>query len=85
MTARYVEGIARDAKAGAVVVSDTGPVYIEKLGSWPSELLGKQVRVKGRLVTTKFIPDPVNDKGELVQGAPGEQTVMRDATWEVVS
>ncbi len=80
-----IEGTARDAKMGAVVVSETGgAIYVEKLDAWPGDVHGKNVRVTGILATSKLIPDPVNEKGELVAGAWGEQTVLRDATWEVV-
>ena len=79
-----IEGTARDAKAGAVVVTDKGAIYVEKLESWPSALQGRKVRVTGVLVTEKLIPDPINERGELVQGAVGDQTLLRGATWTAV-
>jgi hypothetical protein len=82
MTDRVLVGIARDAKAGAVVVTDGGPVYIDQLDAWPPDLHGRRVRVKGRLADVKRIPDPVNEKGEIVQGAPGTQSVLFGAVWE---
>lgn len=71
-------GLARDAKGGAVLVTDTGdPVYLEGLDAWPPELLGKRVRATGRLAQKKYSPDPVVDKtGAISQGAEGMQTVL---------
>lgn len=75
-------GLAEDAKGGAVLVVDGNPIYLRKLASWPQHLRGKTVKVKGRLVKTKLIPSPTkNAKGEISQGAEGEQWVLEDATY----
>jgi hypothetical protein len=78
-----LRGRAVDSKGGAVVVTQSGPVYILGLDSWkPLGLDGKQVTVTGFLRKTKLIPDPVQDKnGEISQGAIGEQQVLDGATW----
>ena len=83
---KTIEGKARDAKAGAVVVLDGGePVYIEGLDYWPSDIEGKRVRATGFLKQKKLIPDPVVDsEGAISQGAEGDQTVLEGASWKPV-
>jgi hypothetical protein len=79
-----LRGVARDAKGGAVVVTDRGPVYIAGLDAWPAALAGRTVEVTGVLRQMKHIPDPVGPGNTVAQGAWGEQTVIVEATWRVV-
>jgi hypothetical protein len=44
-----LDGTARDAKAGAVVVVDGAPVYLDGMEAWPAGLAGALVRVTGTL------------------------------------
>ena len=76
-------GIAEDAKGGAVLVVDgVGPVYLRTLAAWPQNLRGKTVKAKGKLKSVKLIPSPVKGpKGEVSQGAEGDQWVLEDATY----
>ena len=73
-------GIARDAKGGAVLVTEKGePIYIENLPSWPEDLFGKEVTMEGIIKEEKFIPDPVIEEyGAISQGAIGIQLVLED-------
>ncbi|HNR75055.1 MAG TPA: hypothetical protein PKH83_12635 [Cyclobacteriaceae bacterium] len=49
-----ISGIAKDAKYGAVVVTDTNEVYyLDKLESWDKNRVGKTVVVTGKVVTRK--------------------------------
>ena len=79
-----LNGIARDAKGGAVlVIEETAPVYIEGLASWTLELLGMKISVSGLLKKEKIIPDPViGENGGISQGAVGTQFVLNKAEWE---
>ncbi len=79
-----IRGVARDAKGGAVVVTDGGPDYVLGLESWPSALAGRKVEVTGVVRQKKHIPDPVGPRGEVAQGAWGDQTVIEGATWKAV-
>ena len=80
-----LQGTAKDAKAGAVlVVADDRPIYLDGLDSWPKEALGKKVQASGILVTRKYIPDPVNENGEISQGAEGEQWVLAKVQWKIL-
>jgi len=79
-----LRGQARNAKAGAVLLTERGGIYIAGLESWPAEAEGRQVEAVGRLQDDKLIPDPVNQRGELVAGAWGTQTMLRDARWRVI-
>jgi hypothetical protein len=77
-----IRGVARDAKGGAVVVTDGGPVYVIGLEAWPRELAGRKVEVTGRVRPKKHLPDPVGPGGTVAQGAWGDQTVIEGATWK---
>ena len=77
------EGIAQNAKAGAVV----NGMYVDGLGAWPEEVLGKRVRVSGRAVQKRYAPvATVNERGEISQGTSGESldSVIEAPRWEVV-
>ena len=80
-----VVGTARNAKGGAVVVSDDGRVvYVQGLDSWPDELDGQVVIARGHLVEKSYLPVATVDKdGAISQGTdgPGLQWVLEDATW----
>jgi len=80
-----LKGTAKDAKAGAVIVVDDGRVvYLEGLDSWPNGSLNKRVEAKGVLVSKKFIPDPVNENGDICQGAEGDQLVIERPKWTIL-
>jgi len=83
---RVLVGQALDAKAGAVIeTADAGVVYVAGLPSWPAALRQRRVAVTGIVVTRKLIPDPVvGPKGEISQGAQGDQTVIEGARWRLV-
>ncbi|HEY3353508.1 MAG TPA: hypothetical protein VGQ83_09685 [Polyangia bacterium] len=82
--ATTIEGVARNAKAGAVVLTAGGePVYVQGLDAWPRDVDGKTVVATGRLVDKKLIPDPVGPDGELRQGAVGTQRVLEQPAWRV--
>ena len=75
-------GVAQNAKAGAVLVVDGSPIYVKNLAAWPDALRGKTVKVKGTLKSMKLIPSPTRGpKGEVGQGAEGEQWVLEDAAY----
>jgi hypothetical protein len=75
-------GMARNAKAGAVIVLDGGePVYLEGVAAWPPDLEGRKVSASGTLRQKKHIPEPVAPSGEIRQGAEGEQMVLETPEW----
>ena len=73
-----LKGIARDAKGGAVLLTEEKiPVYIEGLDSWTSSVEGSRVSVSGVLKKEKYIPDPtIGEDGGISQGAVGMQYVL---------
>lgn len=79
-----LEGTARDAALGAVVLlSDGTPVFVQGLDAWDTRWDRKRVRVTGMLRSRKMAPDPeVNDKGEVSHGMFGDSLVLEEATWE---
>ena len=58
------DGTARNAKLGAVLVTDQGTLWIDGLTEWPSDLDGKRVHVEGALETRKDLPVFVPKPGE---------------------
>lgn len=82
-----LQGTARDAKGGAVVVLESGEVvYVAGLFEWPPDVFGKRVKVTGRLRQKKMIPDPQVDPvtGAVSAGAVGEQDVLENPQWEIL-
>ena len=75
-----VTGTARNAKMGAVVVTDNGPYYLQGMQEWSEEFNGKQVSVAGTLGSAKLAPDPVpTAKGEQNPGMFGTSQVLAEA------
>lgn len=70
------KGKAVNAKAGAVLQTTNGDYYLENMQEWPGELLNTEVTVEGILEERKMINDPVNEKGEIVQGSWGTQFIL---------
>ena len=85
MSEEIITGRAENAKGGAVVATNKGDVvYIMDVDSWEEDVVGKEIVVKGRLSSEKFIPDPVVDEdGAISQGAVGMQTVLHNAEWKL--
>lgn len=77
-----IRGVAKNAKAGAVIVTDGDVIYVGGLSEWPEEVLDKTVEATGKLVDEKFIPDPVGETGLPQQGAEGSQSVLKEAEWK---
>lgn len=81
-----IEGTARNAKGGAVIVgADGSPIYITGLDAWPAGFEGKRVRAMGTLNSRKRIPSPViGPDGAVSAGAEGDQTVLDQAQWSLL-
>jgi hypothetical protein len=78
-----IEGTARNAAGGAVVLTDDRtPVYIDGLESWDRKVDGKKVKAKGTL-RKRGGQQVVNDKGEHSHGFPGERYVLEKPSWSV--
>ena len=76
-----LHGTARDAKGGAVLLTDENvPVYIKGLNTWTSGIEGSRVSASGVLKKEKYIPDPtIDEDGGISQGAMGMQYVLTNA------
>ncbi|MCC6996997.1 MAG: hypothetical protein IT370_20460 [Deltaproteobacteria bacterium] len=79
-----IEGVAEDAKQGAVVVRDAGAVFVAGLDGWPRELRGRRVRVTGHLRTIAGADEPLEIDGLHRAGSLGDRRVIEDATWEAL-
>lgn len=85
-TEATIEGTARNAHAGAVLVTeDRTPIYIDGLSSWSSTGFdGKNVSVTGMLRQRSLAPDPVTDAdGAVSHGMDGDSYVFENASWKL--
>ncbi|MCW4470718.1 hypothetical protein OGH69_17230 [Flavobacterium sp. MFBS3-15] len=77
-----VTGIATNAKAGAVVLDDTGtPYYVDGLDHWEEQYLDKLVTVTGELKKVK-IKDENKGAKKKKQQSKGTQLVLVNPEWE---
>jgi hypothetical protein len=76
-----INGVARNAAAGAVVLTeDRTPVYVEGLERWDRTLDGKQVSATGTL-RREAGDQVVNAKGEYSTGIASGRFVLEGPTW----
>lgn len=69
-----IEGVANNAKVGAVVITDDEEVvYLAEMKAWPDDVAGKRVVVDGVLHRGQIYPDVEEEDGITSQGLPGEQ------------
>lgn len=78
------EGVAANAKLGAMVHNDTGMVYCIEMQEWPEGVVGKRVKVTGVMEKTDRFKATVADDGAVSQGTSGSDTVLRNVQWELV-
>ncbi len=78
-----LNGTAKDAKGGAVLLTPEGNViFIKGLEFWPSEFLDKKISVSGLLKEEKLIPDPLIDEDAVIStGAYGNQLILENAEY----
>ncbi len=77
-----IAGKAANASMGAIVETESLPVYLDGVERWHRDVHGKQVKVTGTL--RKISSGPlVNDKGEYSHGVPGDRFVIEKPTWTV--
>ncbi len=80
-----IKGTARNAHAGAVVLTeDRTPIYIDGLQSWSATGMdGRDVEVTGTLRLRSLAPDPVvDDDGAVSHGITGDSYVIENASWK---
>jgi hypothetical protein len=76
-----IDGIARNAAGGAVVLTDDRtPIYVAGLSRWDGAIDGKKIRATGTLRKLAG-QDLVNAKGEVSHGFPGERLVLEQPSW----
>lgn len=79
-----VIGEARNAKAGAVVVSTKNQkmYYIDQLAAWDRWVVGRTVRVSGTMLLETGLSEGPN--APLVQEMIGERRVIVKANWKLL-
>lgn len=78
-----IEGVARNAAAGAVVFTDDRtPVYVAGLDRWDSATDGKKISASGTL-RKRGGSSLVNTKGEVSEGIPGYHFELEQPSWTV--
>lgn len=81
-----LDGTARNAHQGAVLVTDDEPVYIDGLESWSGKFSNQRVRVTGKLEQRSIAPTPVTGPGgEVSHGIEGDSYVLENASWALAS
>lgn len=68
-----LRGIAENAKAGAVLTTDDGSVYVAGLDEWPRDVLNKRVKLTGIVARKKIFPtaqDSPNPVRQTMSGTP---------------
>ena len=72
-----LEGLAANGKAGAILLVNENPVYMESMGSWPEDVNGKKIVMRGRLVFKLYIAKAQsNESGQFSQGGDGEKSFV---------
>ncbi len=90
-----IVGVAREAKVGPVLVTETGAVWIGDLVRWPERVLGRRVRAEGVFAVRADLPVFVRKEGEpeksgIPVSSPEEvaaarkRTVLTDVKWEML-
>ena len=74
-----VEGIAVNAAAGAVVMTDEGPLYIDGLAAWDDATRGTEIRYRG-VLRVRDGGDQITVLGEPTHGIPSEHYVIESGS-----
>lgn len=88
MSAETLVGTAQNAKAGAVLVTGAGTVYVQGLEEWPDAVVGESVIATGELVDQHHAPVATQDAdGAWTQGKSSDalDTVLTGAQWELAA
>lgn len=82
----FINGTAKNTKAGAVVISDDDKLYfIDSLSTWDSAYYNRKVTVSGTLkVETYSVADSFDEAGNLKQSSIGEKNIIINAKWELI-
>jgi hypothetical protein len=81
-----IVGIASDCKAGATIVSenDQKRYYLEGIDYWDETIVGKKVKVSGKLFI-EDLKEEVVKNGEIIpQQMIGVKRTILNPTWELV-
>ncbi len=93
-TSQTFEGVARNAKSGALLITDDAEIWVD-LPEWPDAAYGKRVKVTGHFGAREDLPVFVPEEGQpAVAGIPvpagtdlkaaATRRVLMDIKWEVL-
>ncbi len=71
-----IEGVAKDAKGGAILETSDKVVYINGLSAWPAGTVGQRLKLKGELRTIQPPTTGVDPMGLAAQRVVGPQHVL---------
>src|SRR5687768_13600590 len=80
MDAVTLEGMAKNAKTGAVLETSDKTVSIKGLAAWPADVVGKRLKLKGDLQTVPPAPATMDPFGNAVQAVLTTQYVLHNHT-----
>lgn len=77
-------GKAQNAKAGAIVISDTDQkiYYLDKVDFWENSVVDKTIRVTGKLRIEERKPVPPGE--DIPQQVDGVKRILIKPKWELV-
>jgi hypothetical protein len=81
-------GEAQDAKAGAMLVTESGAHYVQGLDAWPEGIVGQQVVLQGELTQQDYVAEATQDAdGAWTQGKTGggPDSVLVMTSWETLT
>ena len=78
-----VTGIAENAKAGAILITTNGPIYLlEGVDKWEDTYYGKKVKVTGRL-RVKESKNRNSDSRIVATWGPGVRYYIKKPEWSL--
>ncbi len=79
-----VIGKAENVKGGAIVISnsDQKMYHLDKIDFWPTNIIGKTVKVKGKLIIEE--KKPVQPGQDIPQQITGVKRILIKPKWELV-
>ena len=82
-----VEGIALNAKLGAIIKTEKGEVFfLQGIYEWPDNVYEKIVRVTGSISSEYHDPkNLVTEDGLHKTGMSGEKLNLQNAKWQVIN
>ena len=79
-------GVAHKGKGGAILLTEKNELYyMDEIDSWEENVVGKKVRVTGRLTIKTIKENNLKNKyGGWKQGIEGDKKIIQITNWEII-